>query len=72
MAGKGKKPVKAEDLEEAVRQLRARATALNQLAHKISLRPEGQIEAMGLPMVTKSYDPIDNFIRDCKKGLGET
>lgn len=72
MAGKGRKPVKAEDIDEAVRELRARATTLSQLARKVEQKPDGEIDAMGLPMVKKTYGSIDSFIRDCKKGLGET
>lgn len=71
MAGKGKKPLTVEELRQLAADLKARTTLINYLAKVLEESGEDTVEAMGMPMVERGIAHIDNFIRDCKRALGE-
>lgn len=71
MPAKGKQPLTADELDELVDKLRARASMLGHLSRGLRDRGEPQIEVMNLPMVQRGLDGIDAFIRSIKKAVGE-
>lgn len=71
MAGRGKQPVTAQEVEKFAKDLRARAALIANLAKVLREKDGEQVEAMGGPMVERSLKYIDGFILSLKRELGE-
>jgi hypothetical protein len=71
MPAKGKQPIKRKGLEDAVQELRNRASKIQVLAAAMERRGLAEISVMNQPMLERAMKSIDRFILSCRSEIGE-
>ncbi len=71
MAGKGKKPITIERVEQIAATLKRKAVSLQTVAGEMKAAHLKELRVMGEPMVRGSVKSITRFIQSCEREIAE-